>query len=193
MGRMQAYLAYSTSFLMALLMGARPNCCFDNAWRLFLRSFPEVFYPDGKFIEGWYVLDFPEKVVMNEHGWCELPDGTMLDPTVVLMVPPDQPVFYFPGVTRSWEEVHTLVQEEQWFPYVRGAEYGEDGLGHPGYRAAYEAAKRKVAELANAASPPKTQVYLRAQDPDDEPGEAEEAGPSSPLMRREGRSERVDK
>jgi hypothetical protein len=173
--RMQDSLAYSFSVWIALRMGASPIQCFDNAWRMFLRTIPEFFYPDGIFVEGWYVLDLPEKVVMNEHGWCELPNGTIIDPTVVLLVPQDQPVFYFPGVSRSWHEVSRLVDEEKWFPYVRGAEYGEDGLGHPGYKAAYEAAKRKVVALANAATPPKAQEYLRAQDLDDEQLDAENA------------------
>jgi hypothetical protein len=161
------------SLVAALLIDAHPNTCFDNAWRTFVRCFPELFSPDGLFIEGWWVIELPDRVVMNEHGWCEWPDGRVVDPTVVLLLRPEIPVYYFPGVTRSWDEVNALVQAKKWFPYVRFGEYGTDGLRHPDYKAAHDAAMRKMISLAHATNPPKPTEQLSAQDRDKDPYEEE--------------------
>ena len=166
--RSQDFLEYSLSLALALAIDAHPHQCFDNAWRMFLRIKPNIFSPNGRFIEGWYVVDLPDRVVMNEHGWCELPNGTILDPTVVRLLPPDCPVYYFPGVARGWKEVKALVEGEHMFPYVRSGQYGADGLRHPDYKAAYDAARHKMSELATATTPPKQQDELRAQDLTDE-------------------------
>jgi hypothetical protein len=168
--RKQDYLAETFSLKAAITIGADPNTCFDNTWRMFIRYFPGIFKTHGTFIEGWWVIDLPDLVVLNEHGWAELSDGTIVDPTVVLLLDPDIPVYYFPGVARNWQEVDTIVREEQWFPYVRFGAYGEDGLGHPAYKAAHDAALQKLLSLANATHPPKQIQRLSAQDPDDQKG-----------------------
>lgn len=164
--RKQDSLAFDFSLSLALAIGAEPNTCFDNVLDMFLQYFPDLFSSRGKLIEGWYVVDLDDEVVLNEHGWCEFPDGTIIDPTVVILLPPEQPVYYFPGVERSWQEVKTIAKKkDSWFPYVRGSGmYGEDGLGHPTYKAAYEAATQKVFSLANTSSPPKRMTFLTAQD-----------------------------
>jgi hypothetical protein len=169
--RKHDYLAEIFSLRVAITIGADPNTCFDNTWRMFIQYFPEIFKPHGSFLEGWWVIDLPDQVVMNEHGWAEFPDGTIVDPTVVLLVDPDTPIYYFPGVTRTWEEVEALVQAEKWFPYVRFGAYGEDGLGHPGYKAAHDAAKQKLLSLANATYPPKQMHCLSAHDLEDQHAE----------------------
>ncbi len=162
--RKQDSLAEAFSLKVAITIGADPNTCFDNTWRMFIRYFPEVFKAHGTFIEGWWVIDLPDQVVMNEHGWAELADGTIVDPTVVLLLDPETPVYYFAGVARRWQEVDTIVRAEQWFPYVRFGAYGEDGLGHPAYKAAYDAARQKLLSLAQATQPPKQILCLSAQD-----------------------------
>lgn len=166
--RKQDSLAETFSIKVAITIGADPNTCFDNTWRMFIKYFPEVFKAHGTFIEGWWVIDLPDQVVMNEHGWAELADGTIVDPTVVLLLEPDVPVYYFPGVARRWQEVDAIVREEHWFPYVRFGEYGEDRLRHPAYKAAYDAAQQKVMSLAQATNPPKQILQLSAQDPEDQ-------------------------
>lgn len=166
--RMQEHLDYDMSLLIALIIRAQPNSCFENVLDMFLQYFPDEFAFHGQFVEGWYVVDLSDEVVVNEHGWCELPNGNILDPTVTLLVSPECPVYYFPGVKRSWQEVKALVQNTNaWFPYVRGSgTYGEDGLKNPAYKAAYEAAIQKVHALANATEPPKKTTFLTAQEPD---------------------------
>ncbi|BCL79555.1 hypothetical protein ccbrp13_20200 [Ktedonobacteria bacterium brp13] len=164
--RKQDYLAYDVSFSVAHTIGAEPNTCFDNILDLF-QFFPDVF-ASHTFVEGWYVVDLEDEVVINEHGWVEMPDGKILDPTVVILLPPERPVYYFPGIERSCQEVKEItLQKDFYFPYVRYVgTYGEDGLGHPTYKAAYEAATRKVFDLAAATQPPKKMTFLAAQDPD---------------------------
>jgi hypothetical protein len=69
--RKQDDLDYDVSLYMAVATGAEPNTCFDNVLDMF-KSFPDVFSTHGKLIEGWYVVDLEDEVVINEHGWVEL-------------------------------------------------------------------------------------------------------------------------
>ncbi len=166
--RMQDVLSFHLSHWASIVTDAVPNRCFDNAWRTFC-SFPEIFFK-GKFVEGWIVFDLDTEVVLNEHGWCQLPNGTIVDPSVLLLVEPDQPVYYFSGVERDWAEMKVLINEEKELPYVRfDGKHGEDGLGHPVYKAAYETAREKMYHLANATHPPKKMTFLTAQDKGDDP------------------------
>lgn len=171
--KMQDFLVVSYSLQALQRIHAVPNCCFDNAWKTF-RSFPDTFR-HGRFVEGWIVFDMEHEVVLNEHGWCELADGRIVDPSILLLVDPEQPVYYFLGVTRSWEDIEALLREDEGkdilLPHVRfDGKYGADGLGHPSYRAAHEAARHKVLQLAQAADPPKQPVFFTAQEMLDEPG-----------------------
>ncbi|GHO82289.1 hypothetical protein [Dictyobacter formicarum] len=171
--RRQDDLVVDLSLLFARAMRANPNTCFDNVIDMMVHYLPEAFSAAGKLVEGWYVVDLEDEVVLNEHGWYTLPDGRILDPTVVILVPPERPVYYFAGVERTYQEVKTILQQkEAWFPYIRCVgTYGDDGLGHPDYAAAYEAARKKALALAHASKLPKRMTFLTAQDLE-EPQEA---------------------
>ena len=148
-------------------IGAQPHQCFVNAWRVLI-EFPDRFERDGRFVEGWFVIDLEDEVVVNEHGWCELADGTIIDPFILLLVSPDQPVFYFPGVIRTWKETEAL--EGELLPHVRfDGVSGPDGMGNSAYKAAYEAARARAIALANTPIPPKKLTFLEAQDLEDGP------------------------
>ncbi len=150
---------------LAAAIGAQPFQCALNAWRALI-EFPALFRSGGRLVEGWFVVESDDRVVMNEHVWCELADGSIVDPSVLLLVPATTPVWYFAGLTRSWEEAETL--EGEYFPHVRfDGRHGPDGLGHPGYRAAREAARRTVYARALRPQPPKAMQFLTAQDLDD--------------------------
>lgn len=162
MGR---WLDLPRSLQAALAIHARPNHCFFNAWHTLI-LLPDLFRPHGRLIEGWCVIEDEQQVVLNEHGWCEFADGTIVDPSLILLVPPDSAVWYFPGVRRSWEETEAL--EGELFPQVRfDGQHGTDGLAHPAYRAAYEAARTKALALAQATTPPKAVHFLMAQESDE--------------------------
>jgi hypothetical protein len=152
---MPSVLEYQLSGLVALASGAVPHCCASNAWRALI-CLPQIFFPCGEYIEGWIAYETQERVKVVEHCWCELAmDGLrrILDPSIVFLVEEGQPVWYFPGVRRSWRETELL--EGEWFPHVLFESYGKDGLGHPGYRAAHDEAIAQGRALAQAAAPPK--------------------------------------
>jgi len=147
---LSAHLDLSVSLDLVRTMDLAPNHCFANAWRSFILR-PNLFH-NAWFIEGWFVMLKDGQVGMNEHGWICRSDGSIVDPSVLLIVPPDTPVFYFPGVARTWNETEAL--EGELFPYVCfDGVHGADGLLHPDYRAAREAARRKVYALACAHTP----------------------------------------
>lgn len=154
-----------TSLVLAEIIDAQPNTCFDNVLDM-LKLFPQI-SAYGWFVEGWYVVDLADEVVVNEHGWYELPNGRILDPTVEILVPSGRPVYYFTGVKRSWKQVRAILRKKGdiWFPYVRAVgTYGNDGLKHPTYKAAHDAALQKVYSLASTTHPPKKMTFLTAQD-----------------------------
>jgi hypothetical protein len=154
-----------TSLLASTAIDANPHSCFENALKLFLEPDIGPLWRHARFVEGWYVIDEQDEVIVNEHGWLEL-DGRIIDPTVVILLPPETPVYYFAGVTRSWEEIQLLTHKKQvWFPYVRNVgTYGTDGLGHPHYKAAHDAARQKSHTLSHATQPPKKETFMVAQD-----------------------------
>ena len=152
------------SQLLGGAIGAQPFHCATNAWRT-LVEFPDLFQTGGHLVEGWFVIETDDRVVMNEHVWCELADGRIVDPSVLLLVPAHTPVWYFAGVRRTFAETEAL--EGELFPHVRfDGVHGEDGLGHPGYKAAREAARRKVYAQATRVQPPKGLQFLTVQDLD---------------------------
>ncbi|GCE15077.1 hypothetical protein [Tengunoibacter tsumagoiensis] len=165
--RKQDYLDDDCSLRAAAAIRAHPNTCFTNILDLFLTPFSRVFSLYGKLIEGWYVIELDDEIVLNEHGWIEMSDGKIIDPTVVLLLPLEQPVYYFSGVERSWNEVKSIMRKEDaWLPYVRfSGTYGSDGMGHQMYKAAHDAAVQKVFSLATMTQPPKKMTFLTAQDP----------------------------
>lgn len=160
---MPSVLEYQLSALVALTSGAVPHCCATNAWRALI-WLPQVFYPHGEYVEGWIAYEAQDCVKVVEHCWCELIVDRLrriLDPSIVFLVEEGQPVFYFPGVRRGFQETEQL--EGEWFPHVCFECYGADGLGHPGYRAAHDEAMALGRQLARAVSPPKEVVVHTAQ------------------------------
>ena len=126
------------SFLAAYHIQAQPYRCWRNA-ALAVHLLPEVFADGGRYVEGWIVLPRQHHLAIIEHGWCQLADGTIVDPSILLVEQPSQPIFYFAGLTLTPEQV-----QEQWpgavLPLVCHSKYGRDGMQHPGYRHAYEQA-----------------------------------------------------
>ena len=138
-------LDYGLSVLIAMHIRAIWGHCYENAYSTFF-AFPELFEPDGLFVEGWIVFEEANDVVLMEHSWLVC-GNRIIDPTIVLAVDPHQPVSYFPGVCRAQAELEAL--DGEFFPHVRFEEYGKDGMGHPDYRAAYEAAQEATNKLVS--------------------------------------------
>lgn len=149
---------YVMSKFIASQLRTRPHHCYENAYPSFF-DVPELFNPDGLFIEGWIVFVHEDIVVLMEHGFLMSRTGHLIDPTIVLEVDFDEPLSYFPGVIRKREELEKL--ENEFFPHVRFEEYGDDGMAHPAYHAAYEAALQKANSLATGG---KTLKEVRARE-----------------------------
>lgn len=107
---------------------AVPKACWRNSVKV-IRWLKD---PGSSYVEGFVRLDYLGHIVV-EHGWVELSDGTIIDPTI-----PDKDVTYFPGVRYSREEVLGKKQSEP--PFVWGGKHGWGGFGHPEYRKAHEKA-----------------------------------------------------
>jgi hypothetical protein len=134
---------YALSLLIALQIGARFGHCYENIYPAFF-AVPQLFEPHGLFVEGWIAFETWDKVVLFEHGWL-MSGSRIIDPTIVLAVEPGSPVYYYPGVLRARAELEAL--ENEFFPHVCCSDYGDDGMAHPAYRAAYEAAQQKARAL----------------------------------------------
>jgi hypothetical protein len=162
---------YALSLMIALHIGARWGHCYENAYPAFF-AFPELFEPGGFLVEGWVVFEDDKRVVLFEHGWCMCGEH-IIDPTIVLNVAPDQPLYFFPGVFRGRAELEAL--ENELFPHVRFDSYGDDGMGHPGYRAAYDAAQQQARALVTKEKP-FVEVQAAVIAPQDEETERESSG-----------------
>jgi len=168
---------YHLSLRIALSMGARFGYCYENAYPAFF-AFPQLFEPHGQFVEGWIVFeDADQRVVLMEHGWLVSNTGHKVDPTIVLALDSGQPLYYFPGVARSWQETDAL--ENELFPHVRFCGYGEDGMGHPGYRAAYASALHMA---QSRLTPAKEFVEVRASTVSADPASGEEPAGVAAIM-----------
>lgn len=147
---------YDFSCLVALLAGSQPNSCFKDAWEALI-NLPQWFRY-GYYVEGWIVIELTREVLVIEHAWCLLADGRVVDPAIIFLIERQQPVWYLPGVIYSWEE--TLAFEGELLPRVRE---GSDGMQHPAYKVAYEAAWETATNIARATDPPKQLAIHTAQ------------------------------
>jgi hypothetical protein len=154
---------YAFSQLVALVSEAEPNSCFKDAWNALI-NFPQWFR-QSKYAEGWIVLERSDEILVIEHGWCMLPDGRVIDPAIVLLIGPQDPVVYFTGVEYTWEE--TLAFECELLPRVRFTHYGSDGMGHTDYKAAYDAALSVAKDLSVGYEPSK-KITVHTAQPEEE-------------------------
>src|SRR5260370_27812127 len=93
-------LCIELSQRLAVATHAQTFHCTSNAWRALI-EFPDLFRSGGRLVEGWFVIETNDRVVMNEHVWCELA-GRIVDPSILLLVSETTPVFYFPGLSRDY-------------------------------------------------------------------------------------------
>ncbi len=178
---LQEHVQISLSRQVAAAIGAQPHHCARNAWRALI-EWPERFREEGHLVEGWCVVEDATSVALVEHVWCSLPGDAIVDPSILLLVDASTPVCYFAGLRRTYAETEAL--EGALFPHVRfDGIHGNDGLGHPGYKAAWRAARRKTYSLALAHKPPKTLHFQRARRLDEpSASHAEEEEPSLPII-----------
>ncbi len=152
---------YVLSMLVAGSIGAESFRCWRNA-ALAVMCLPNLFAA-GFYVEGWIVLPRQSRIAIVEHGWTTIPDLLIIDPTMVLMEKPSQPVSYFPGYVLSREQLSELLSGSI-VPLVRHTAYGDDGMKHSGYRAAYEQAWETARALAQEMQLQETAIQVSARD-----------------------------
>src|SRR5690348_2736334 len=92
----QPPFAYERSCLVALITGAMPHRCYANAWHAFLGH--AEWFAEGYLVEGWIVFETLRQIHVVEHAWCANSWGEIIDPSIVLLLPRNQPVFFFPAI-----------------------------------------------------------------------------------------------
>ncbi len=135
-------LDYGRSLAIAKRMDYRynPGCCWANAvaaLRLYHKQLGAVVY-----VEGWCAL--PEIDMVQEHGWLELKDGTILDPTYA--VPDDEQAVrlhyeYFPALRYRLEELKGVRLRSLPRVWKTG---GFSGLRNTAYSAAMNDAYQRI-------------------------------------------------
>ncbi|HEU5377489.1 MAG TPA: hypothetical protein VFV38_18865 [Ktedonobacteraceae bacterium] len=154
---------YGLSVFLAALTAAEPNCCFQNAWEI-ISALPHL---DATYVEGWLVLAWEDAILVIEHGWACLPDARILDPSIIFLVGPKEPLASFAGVTSTPQEA--LAFRGEMLPRVCTT-HGPDGMGHPEYKAAYDQALRLAQSLASQTRPHRRVIIQRAIIVSDRPG-----------------------
>ncbi len=138
-------LDYSLSVKVARLIQAEKYCCWYNA-RDALQQLPGLL-PFAAYTEGWLVVPKEREIQVIEHGWISRADGRVVDPSIVLLEKSDQGLTYFPGIHVLWSDVYELSGIPLPVAHLFSP---EDELGHPDYRAAYNAALAQASQLAEA-------------------------------------------
>lgn len=88
-----------------------PRACYKNALLAFLAR-DELH--DGCYVEGFAVPDFGNFRLPLEHGWVELPDGTVIDPSLAVLGHTD--VAFFPAIRLTYRQAERLVADEVALP-----------------------------------------------------------------------------
>jgi hypothetical protein len=149
---------YDLSLLVAGAIDARPRRCWRNA------ALSVLLLGITTYIEGWIVVPQQRRIVLLEHGWSVTHEGHIVDPTIVLTEPEEQPVFYFPGYMLH---AHSLPARlaGQTLPLVCHSRYGADGMRNPRYRKAYRRAYTRAWQLARANNLSSTAILVNKRDP----------------------------
>ena len=150
-------LDYQLSLEVARLIRAQKHRCWYNA-RDALAQLPALFLL-AWYVEGWVVVPTEQEIQVIEHGWVEYRGGRIVDPSIVLLIGEDQHIDSFPGIKLS----RLLMQEvplDLILPLARLVSQSNDGLGHPDYKAAYDATLARAEQFALTLRKP-VQVYQR--------------------------------
>lgn len=152
---------YHHSFLLAHVIRAEPLRCWRNAV-LAVGLFPQLF-AGGAYVEGWVVVPKDHFVEIVEHGWARTAEPRILDPTMVLREPPTQPLSYYPGLEVATQH---LVQRTQGqvLPLVCHTTFGPAGMGHPGYKRAYDLAWLQAQTWARKKKLPETAIQVSGRE-----------------------------
>ena len=157
---MEPFYDRSLSMVLALRTQAEAFRCWRNA-AVCIARLPALFQP-GSYIEGWIVIPRLTRIDIQEHGWCRAGER-LLDPTFALQEPEAPAVFHFPGFQIPAGELLDRIAGKV-LPLVC-QEYGEEGLGHEGYKRAYDQAWECARRSAALLHLPDTAIHVGRRDP----------------------------
>jgi len=106
------------------------KACWSNALSAFL--FHKEFHK-GWYVEGWAVPTIKSIRLPLEHGWVELENGSVIDPTFAVLG--HRNIEYFPGLKLTYEEAFSLARKGAKLPHIRS--YGSGGMAYLPYQEAY--------------------------------------------------------
>ena len=120
------------------------QCCWANAISALRRWGKRK--GTAVYVEGWCAV--PAIHLVQPHGWIELEDGTILDPTYVYADSSEEVQLdyeYYPAVRYQREELKgiRIRSTQKRLPLVERF-YGFGGWGHEAYKAAYFDAYRRI-------------------------------------------------
>lgn len=137
---------YWLSVMVAIIVEARPLCCWRNA-ALAVLSLPELF-EGGQYVEGWTIFVSERSIRVLEHGWSMTHDHRIVDPSLILLEEEANSIEYFSGAIYTRDQLQQTIGGAI-LPLICYAGYGNDGMGHPGYKAAYERAFQHALDKAH--------------------------------------------
>lgn len=135
--RKDQVLDYPLSQKVAELTRAEKYHCWHNALDA-VRQLPGLFLL-STYTEGWLVVPKEQVVQVIEHGWITHSGGHVVDPSIVLLEEQGQDLAYFPALDLPWPDAYDLPRGVP-LPVAHLLSPNGDELGHPAYRAAYNAA-----------------------------------------------------
>jgi hypothetical protein len=142
------------SLLVALAVRAEPLRCWRNA-ALAVLQLPDLL----TYIEGWIVVPEKRFIRILEHGWCRAPEIGIVDPSIMFFGEQAHAISYFPGFEIAGHDFPLRVSG-QVLPLVCHSQYGEDGLGHQGYKQSYDEAWQHARNLAQERQLPLTAITV---------------------------------
>lgn len=131
---MNGSFSYDLSVMVAHWIRAQPSQCWYNAIRSVLLLRP--LFPFGWYVEGWLVTALSDRIDVAEHGWCQMSDFTIVDPTTVLLDKKSCVRVYLPGRTYPRSVVLALPPE----PFPPLARHQVEPAYDQAYIRAYEQA-----------------------------------------------------
>ena len=90
-----------------------PKGCYSNA---LLTMATDEEFQDGWYVEGFALPTINGTRIPIEHGWLEVPDGKIIDPSFAVLGHTD--VTYFPAIRLRWQRAEKMMLRNIRLPYM---------------------------------------------------------------------------
>jgi hypothetical protein len=109
----QYTLDVARSVAAAERISVQKKGCYANA---LLTMHAYQAYQRGWYVEGFAIPDIQGVRLPLEHGWVELPDGTVIDPSFAALG--HREVSYFPAIRLPWKRAEKLLVQRAVLPWM---------------------------------------------------------------------------